>query len=59
MADVATKYLSRLERTQARLVKAREEYHTALVFDAITRRRARLAIAIARALKEEGTHGIF
>ncbi|XTI71816.1 hypothetical protein ACQAYK_08965 [Acidithiobacillus sp. AC3] len=55
--DVAAQYLARLERIQARLEKAREEYQFALFLNAMTQRRAKLAISIARALKEE-THGI-
>ena len=55
--DVAAQYLARLERTQARLEKAREEYQFARFLSAMTQRRAKLAVAIARALKEEN-HGI-
>lgn len=54
--DVADRYQAQSERARKKLERALREYQIARVLDAMTQRRAKLAISIARALKEEN-HG--
>ena len=55
--DLVARYDAQSERARKMLERTRREYQIARVLDAMTQRRAKLATAIARALKEEN-HGI-